>query len=101
MPSHSFDTVTVDQAPVTRDQRSDLRMFTSGDAETDRIHDRGSDLLHLEEIEEIFDRGRLFQCTSSTHYEIFMHFWFSFEKQASAFPLLENLPGMSAYIPRS
>ena len=32
MLSHSFDTVTVDQAPVTRDQRSDLRMFTSGDA---------------------------------------------------------------------
>jgi len=42
-----------------------------------------------------------FQCTSSTHYEIFMHFWFSFEKQASEFPLLENLPGMSAYIQRS
>ena len=101
MLSHSFDTVTVDQAPVTRDQRSDFRMFTSGDAETDRIHDKGSDLLHLEEIEEIFARGRLFQCTSSTHYEISMHFWFSFEKQASEFPLLENLPGMSAYIQRS
>ena len=76
-------------------------MFTSGNAETDRIHDKGSDLLHLEEIEEIFARGRLFQCTSSTHYEIFMHFWFSFEKQASEFPLLKNLPGMSAYIQRS
>lgn len=38
---------------------------------------------------------------ASTHYEIFIRFWFSFEKQASEFPLLENLPGMSAYIQRS